>query len=75
MFIFQVSFRRSNYVVRAIDDEKRTTTVVDVFEKSDIRQVDTEQTWHVRANFNFRYSSDLGDAFVLGEFWIPVFSV
>ena len=52
--------------VRAIDGEERADAVVSVLQESGIRRVDTEQTWASAANFKFRYSPALGDAFALG---------
>ena len=52
--------------MRAIDSEERADAVVEILEESGIRRVDTEQTWPVAAEFKFRYSPALGDAFALG---------
>ena len=46
--------------------EERADAVVDVLNESGIRRVDTKQTWASAADFKFRYSPALGDAFALG---------
>jgi predicted nucleic acid-binding protein len=65
-FISTVNLAEVHYVVRAIDGETRANTVVDVIGESGIRNVDTELTWSAAAEFKFRYSPSLGDAFALG---------
>lgn len=65
-FISAVNLAEVHYIVRAIDSEERADAVVDVLEESGIRRVDTEETWPSAADFKFRYSPALGDAFALG---------
>lgn len=65
-FISAVNLAEVHYIVRAVDGEERADAVVEVLEKSGIRRVDTEETWPVAADFKFRYSPALGDAFALG---------
>ena len=65
-YISAVTLAEVHYVVRAIDSEERADAVVEILEESGIRRVDTEQTWPVAAEFKFRYSPALGDAFALG---------
>lgn len=65
-YISAINLAEVHYVVRAIDGEERADAVVDVLKESGIRRVDTEQTWPVAADFKFRYSPALGDAFALG---------
>lgn len=65
-FISAVNLAEVHYIVRAIDNEERADAVVDVLEESGIRRVDTEETWPSAADFKFRYSPALGDAFALG---------
>lgn len=65
-YISAINLAEVHYVVRAIDGEERADAVVDVLEESGIRRVDTEQTWSAAADFKFRYSPALGDAFALG---------
>ena len=65
-YISAINLAEVHYVVRAIDGQERADAVVDVLEESGIRRVDTEQTWPVAADFKFRYSPALGDAFALG---------
>jgi len=65
-YISAINLAEVHYIVRAIDDEERADAVVDVLEESGIRRVDTEQTWSPAADFKFRYSPALGDAFALG---------
>lgn len=65
-FISAVNLAEVHYIVRTIDSEERADAVVDVLEESGIRRVDTEETWPSAADFKFRYSPALGDAFALG---------
>ena len=65
-YISAINLAEVHYIVRAIDDKERADAVVDVLEESGIRRVDTEQTWPSAADFKFRYSLALGDAFALG---------
>ena len=65
-YISAINLAEVHYVVRAIDSEERADAVVDILEESGIRRVDTERTWAVAADFKFRYSPALGDAFALG---------
>lgn len=65
-FISAVNLAEVHYIVRAIDSEERADAVVDVLGESGIRRVDTEETWLSAADFKFRYSPALGDAFALG---------
>jgi predicted nucleic acid-binding protein len=65
-FISAVNLTEVHYIVRAIDSEERADAVIDVLEESGIRRVDTEETWPSAADFKFRYSPALGDAFALG---------
>lgn len=65
-FISAVNLAEVHYIVRAIDSEERADAVVDVLEESGIRRIDTEETWPSAADFKFRYSPALGDAFALG---------
>jgi predicted nucleic acid-binding protein len=65
-FISAVNLAEVHYIVRAIDSEERADAVIDVLEESGIRRVDTEETWPSAADFKFRYSPALGDAFALG---------
>ena len=64
-YISAITLAEIHYVVRAIDGEDRADAVVDVIGESGIRRVDTDQTWPVAADFKFRYSPALGDAFAL----------
>jgi len=65
-YISAINLAEAHYIVRAIDGEERADAVVDVLEESGIRRVDTERTWVSAADFKFRYSPALGDAFALG---------
>ena len=65
-YISATNLAEIHYIVRAIDGEERADAVVDVLEESGIRRVDSEQTWAPAADFKFRYSLALGDAFALG---------
>jgi len=65
-YISAINLSEVHSIVRAIDGEERADAVVDVLEESGIRRVDTEQTWLSAADFRFRYSPALGDAFALG---------
>jgi len=65
-YISAVNLAEVHYVVRAIDSEERADAVVDILEESGIRRLDTDQTWSAAAEFKFRYSPALGDAFALG---------
>jgi len=65
-YISAINLAEVHYIVRAIDGEERAAAVVNVLEESGIRRVDTEQTWPLAADFKFRYSPALGDAFALG---------
>lgn len=65
-YISAINLAEVHYIVRAIDSEERADAVVNVLRESGIRRVDTEQTWPVAADFKFRYTPALGDAFALG---------
>ena len=65
-YISAINLAEVHYIVRAIDGAERADAVVDVLEESGIRRIDTEQTWAPAADFKFRYSPALGDAFALG---------
>lgn len=65
-YISAINLAEVHYIVRAIDGEKRADAVVDVLEESGIRRVDTERTWRFAADFKFRYTLAIGDAFALG---------
>ena len=65
-YISAINLAEVQYIVRAIDGEKRADAVIDVLTESGIRRVDTEQTWQLAADFKFRRSPALGDAFALG---------
>jgi len=65
-YISATNLAEIHYIVRAIDGEERADAVVDVLEESGIRRVDSEQIWAPAADFKFRYSLALGDAFALG---------
>ena len=65
-YISAINLAEVHYVVRAIDSEERADAIVDVLGESGIRRVDTEETWRSTADFKFRYSPALGDAFALG---------
>ncbi len=65
-YISAVTLAEIHYVVRSIDGEERADAVVDILAESGIRRVDTDETWPLAADFKFRYSPALGDAFVLG---------
>jgi predicted nucleic acid-binding protein len=64
-FISAVNLAEVHYVVRAIDGEERADAVVDVLAESGIRRVDTEDVWPLAAEFKYRHSPALGDAFAL----------
>lgn len=65
-YISAINLAEVHYIVRAIDSAERAAAVVNVLEESGIRRVDTEETWQLAAEFKFRYSPALGDAFALG---------
>lgn len=65
-YISAINLAEVHDIVRAIDSEERADAVVDVLEESGIRRVDTKQAWASAADFKFRYSPALGDAFALG---------
>lgn len=65
-YISAINLAEVHYIVRAIDGKDRADTVVEVLEESGIHRVDTEQTWSAAADFKYRYSPALGDAFALG---------
>jgi predicted nucleic acid-binding protein len=65
-YISAVNLAEVHYVVRAIDGEERADAVVEVLGESGIHRVDTAQTWAAAAEFKFRHSPALGDAFALG---------
>jgi predicted nucleic acid-binding protein len=52
-------------VVRAIGGEDRADAVIEVLDESGIRRVDTAETWRRAAEFKYRRSPALGDAFAL----------
>lgn len=64
-YISAINLAEVHYIVRAIDGEERADAVVDILEESGIRRVDTDKTWLMAADFKFRYSPALGDAFAL----------
>jgi predicted nucleic acid-binding protein len=64
-YISAINLAEVHYIVRAIDDEERADAVVDILGESGIRRVDTGGTWSAAAEFKFRYSPALGDAFAL----------
>ncbi|MFC7157882.1 PIN domain-containing protein [Halomarina halobia] len=64
-YLSAVTFTEVHYVVRAIDGEERADVVADVIEETGIRRVDTAETWRQAAEFKYRYSPALGDAFAL----------
>ena len=65
-YISGVTLAEIHYIVRSMDGPKRADAVVDVLEESGIRRVDTDETWTAAAEFKFRRSPALGDAFALG---------
>lgn len=65
-YISAVNLAEVHYIVRSIDDEERADTVIAILEESGIRRVDTAEVWPEAADFKFRYSPALGDAFALG---------
>ena len=65
-YISAINLAEVHYIVRAINGEERADAVVDILEESGIRRVDIEGTWASAADFKFRYSPALGDAFALG---------
>ncbi|GAA0302054.1 PIN domain-containing protein [Halarchaeum salinum] len=64
-YISAINLAEVHYVVRAIDGEERADAIIDALEETGIRRVDTEETWPSAADFKFRYSPALGDAFAL----------
>ncbi|WP_254547210.1 PIN domain-containing protein [Halomarina pelagica] len=64
-YISAVNITEVHYIVRAIEGEERADAVVDVIEETGIRQVDTAETWRFAADFKYRHSPALGDAFAL----------
>ncbi|WP_458190553.1 PIN domain-containing protein [Haladaptatus sp. NG-WS-4] len=64
-YISAVTLAEIHSIVRAIDSEDRADAVVDVLAESGIRPIDTNETWPIAADFKFRYSPALGDAFAL----------
>ncbi|GGM76826.1 putative nucleic acid-binding protein [Halarchaeum rubridurum] len=64
-YISAINLAEVHYVVRAIDGEERADAIIDVLAETGIRRVDTEETWPSAADFKFRYSPALGDAFAL----------
>lgn len=64
-YISAVNLAEVHYIVRAIEDEERAETVVEIIEETGIRRVDTGDTWRTAAEFKFRYSPALGDAFAI----------
>lgn len=65
-YISAINLAEIHYIVRGIDGKSRADAVVTTLEESGIRRIDTEQTWARAADFKFRYSPALGDAFALG---------
>jgi PIN domain nuclease of toxin-antitoxin system len=65
-FISAVNLTEVHSIVRAIDSVERADAVVDILDESGIRRVDTDETWSRAAEFKFRYTPALGDAFALG---------
>lgn len=65
-YISAVNLAEVHCIVRSIDDEERADTVVAILEESGVRRVDTAEVWPEAADFKFRYSPALGDAFALG---------
>ena len=64
-YISAVTLAEVHYVVRAIGGEDRADAVVEVLDESGIRRVDTAETWRRAAEFKYRRSPALGDAFAL----------
>lgn len=64
-YISAINLAEVHHVVRAIDGEERANAIVNVLAETGIRRVDTEDTWPSAADFKFRYSPALGDAFAL----------
>jgi predicted nucleic acid-binding protein len=65
-YISAINLTELHYIVRAIDGKDRADAVIEVLEESGIHRVDTEQTWSAAAEFKYRYSPALGDAYALG---------
>lgn len=65
-YISAINLAEVHHIVRAIDGEERADAVVDVLKESGIRRVDSERTWRSAAEFKFRVSPALGNAFALG---------
>lgn len=65
-YISGVTLAEIHYIVRSMDGSKRADAVADVLEESGIRRVDTDETWAAAAEFKYRCSPALGDAFALG---------
>jgi predicted nucleic acid-binding protein len=64
-YISAVTLAEVHYVVRAIGGEDRADAVIEVLDESGIRRVDTAETWRRAAEFKYRRSPALGDAFAL----------
>lgn len=64
-YISTVNLAEVHYVVRAMGDEERADTVVDVLDESGVKRVDTTETWRLASELKSRYAPALGDAFAL----------
>ena len=64
-YISAVTLAEVHYMVRAIGGEDRADAVIEVLDESGIRRVDTAETWRRAAEFKYRRSPALGDAFAL----------
>lgn len=64
-YISTVTVAEVHYVVRGVDGRGRADTVVEVLEESGVRRIGTQETWSLAADFKYRYSPALGDAFAL----------
>ena len=64
-YISAVNIAEVHYIVRAIDGEERADAVVDVIEETGLGRIDTAETWRFAADYKYRHSPALGDAFAL----------
>lgn len=64
-YISTVTAAEVHYIVRAIEGEDRADSVVDVIKESGFRHVGTGETWRFAADFKYRHTPALGDAFAL----------
>lgn len=64
-YISSVNVAEVHYIVRAIEGEERADAVIKVIEETGFRHVDTAETWRFAADFKYRHSPALGDAFAL----------